>query len=65
MGELTQALRRMAADAAHLPREDLEAILLECDNLAYSPKGGHGSLIEASLKTRALAVADQILGSAA
>ena len=64
VGDVARALRRMAAASPALPRDEYDALLLECDNLAFAPSAGDDTPIEAPLKTRALAVADAIIGSA-
>ena len=64
VGDLARALRRMAAASAPLPRDEYEALLVECDNLAYAPSAGDDAPVDARLRARALAVADAILEAA-
>jgi hypothetical protein len=60
-GDVAGALRRMAAASAALPRDEYDALLLECDNLAYAPSTGDDAPMDSRLRARALAVADAIL----
>jgi len=62
--ELSQSLRRIAAVTPTLPRDEYDALLVECDNLAYAPGTGEDMAVDARLRTRALALADQILEAA-
>ena len=71
-GELARVLRQMAAASppgrdkapAQALRRDLDALLVECDNLAYAPGSGEQAAIDPRLRTRALAVADALLEGA-
>ena len=60
-GEVASALRRMAATALPAPRSEYDAVLIECDNLAYAPGTGENATVESQLRRRALAVADSML----
>jgi hypothetical protein len=62
--DVARALRRMAATASVLPRDEYDALLVECDNLAYAPNTGSIGPLDPRLRTRALAVADAILEGA-
>jgi hypothetical protein len=62
-GDVARALRRMAATSSVLPRDEYEALLVECDNLAYAPNAGNMAPLDPQLRNRALAVADAIIGA--
>lgn len=59
--ELSRALRRIAAVTPALPRNEYDALLAECDNLAYAPGTGDDMPVDAQLRSRVLAFADEIL----
>ena len=59
--ELSRALRRIAAVTPALPRNEYDALLAECDNLAYAPGTGDDMPVDAQLRSRVLAFTDEIL----
>ncbi len=61
VGDIAAALRRMAAASPPVPRDAYDALLVECDNLAYAPSAGNDAPVNARLRERALAVADALL----
>ena len=60
-GDVADALRRMAAAATTLPRAEYDAVLAECDTLAYARNNASDGTVDASIKARALALADTVL----
>ncbi|MCP4700305.1 MAG: protein BatD [Gammaproteobacteria bacterium] len=60
VSEISDALRRMAALAASVPRQELDVLLSECDALAFAP-GGAAAAVDAALRKRALDLAGIIL----
>ena len=60
LGELSDALRRMAAVTDVVSRKEYESLLAECDALEYAPDGVN-SKIDNNLRNRALALADEML----
>ncbi len=64
VGDMARALRRMAAAAPRLPRDEYDALLMECDNLAYAPNAGDTMPIDPGLRARALVIADSMLEGA-
>lgn len=59
--EVVDALRRMAAIAATLPRREYDQILRECDVLVYAPSTGSSERLDGSLRQRALSLAEAIM----
>ena len=64
VGDVTRALRRMAVAFPALPRDEYDALLVACDNLAYAPGAGEGAPVDPQLRARALSLADAILEGA-
>jgi hypothetical protein len=63
-GTIASTLRRMAAAAPQVPRAELDALLLECDNLSYSRSTANRSAVDPALRARARAVAESVLAAA-
>ena len=61
VADIARALRRMAAASSPVPRDAYDALLVECDNLAYAPSAANDAPVDVGLRERALAVADAIL----
>ena len=61
VADIAHALRRMAAASSPMPRDAYDALLVECDNLAYAPSATSDTPVDVGLRARALAVADAIL----
>ncbi len=62
VAEISRILRRMAAIAPAFSRGEFDAVLLDCDNLAYAPKGGDTG-VDAALRDRAMTVANTIVAT--
>ncbi len=56
-GQISAALRKVAAHANGAVRGEVDNLLTQCDNLAYAPVGGGAEPIDGELHRRALQVA--------
>ena len=59
--QIAVALRGMVAEAPHIRRSEVQAVLSECESLIYSPGGEEANQVNASLVSRAAAVAEAIV----
>jgi hypothetical protein len=64
ISEVSDALRRMIAVSGAPPPPEFDAFLAECDEYAYAP-GGASRRLDAPLRSRALRLADIMLGGGA
>ena len=64
VNDLAAALRRMAGQAPVVPRAELDALLIECDNLAYARDARAAEAVDPELKSRAMTLAKAMLGGA-
>ena len=62
--ELAAALRKMASTAATIPREAFDAVLVDCDNLAFAPQGATHLGVNDELRIQAMLVANNIIKGA-
>ena len=56
---LSDAVRRMAAVATSVPRQELDAFLSDCDAKVFAP-GGEGAGVDDALRNAALLLADKL-----
>ena len=59
--QIAVALRGMVAEAPHIRRSEVQAVLSECESLIYSPGGEEANQVNASLVSRAATVAEAIV----
>ena len=62
--DIARALRRMAATSPPATRDAYDALLVECDNVAYAPSAGDDAPVDTQLRSRALVIADAIVEAA-
>ncbi|MBV1880431.1 MAG: BatD family protein [Pseudomonadales bacterium] len=59
LSEISDAVRRIAAGAASVPRDEIDLFLSECDSLVFAP-GGEAVGVDENLKKRALSLAEKM-----
>ena len=57
--DLSDAVRRMAAMATSVPRQEIDIFLAECDAQVFAP-GGESLKLDQSLQEKALSLADKM-----